>query len=127
MKFGVCMPNQILRPGMAPKSKRHTFNFFNGYLYVNNKASNIACRAELGRFPLNITINKRKSPSTFCIFSLKQSFLVSFDLHCNGKSSFHSHLLGMSEYFNLPSTLIVRYNYSKKICRFLNETTIYIM
>ena len=33
--------------------------FFNGYLEVNNKASNIACRAELGRFPLNITINQK--------------------------------------------------------------------
>ena len=29
------------------------------YLKVNNKASNIACRAELGRFPLNITINQK--------------------------------------------------------------------
>ena len=28
-------------------------------LEVNNKASNIACRAELGRFPLNITINQK--------------------------------------------------------------------
>ena len=29
------------------------------YLEVNNKASNIACRTELGRFPLNITINQK--------------------------------------------------------------------
>ena len=33
--------------------------FFNGYLQLNNKASNIACRAELGRFPLSITINQK--------------------------------------------------------------------
>ena len=26
---------------------------------------------------------------------------MSFDLHCNGKKSFHSHLKYMSEYFNL--------------------------
>ena len=25
-----------------------------------------------------------------------------FDLHCSGKSSFHSHLIKASEYFNLP-------------------------
>ena len=25
-----------------------------------------------------------------------------FDLYCDGKSSFHSHLMEMSEYFNLP-------------------------
>ena len=29
------------------------------YLEVNNKASNIACRAKLGRFHLNITINQK--------------------------------------------------------------------
>ena len=29
------------------------------YLEVNNKASNIACWEELGRFPLNITINQK--------------------------------------------------------------------
>ena len=33
--------------------------FWKRYLEVNNKASNIACKAELGRFPLNITINKK--------------------------------------------------------------------
>ena len=33
--------------------------FCKRYLEVNNKASNIACRAELGRFPLNITINQK--------------------------------------------------------------------
>ena len=33
--------------------------FCKRYLEVRNKASNIACRAELGRFPLIIDINKR--------------------------------------------------------------------
>ena len=33
---------------------------------------------------------------------VKQAFLMSFDLHCNGKNSFHSHLMNMSEYFQLP-------------------------
>ena len=27
---------------------------------------------------------------------------MSFDLYCNGKTSFHSHLMKMSEYFNIP-------------------------
>ena len=56
---------------------------------------------------LNITINqnilsyilyiKSKDEESF----VKQSFLMSFDLYCNGKSSFHSYLMEMSEYFNL--------------------------
>ena len=33
--------------------------FFKRYLQVNNKVSNIACRAELGRYPLIFDINKR--------------------------------------------------------------------
>ena len=71
----------------APKSRRHTFNF------VNNKASNIACRAELGCFPLNITINQKILTYILYIQSkdeeslVKQTFLMSFDLHCNGKYS----------------------------------------
>ena len=27
---------------------------------------------------------------------------MSFDLYCNGKSSFHTLLMGVPEYFNLP-------------------------
>ena len=35
--------------------------------------------------------------------SLSNLFLMSFDFYCNSKqSSFHSHLMEMSEYFNLP-------------------------
>ena len=76
--------------------------FCKRYLEVNNKASNIACRAELGRFPLNITINQKilkyilytqaKAEESL----VKQAFLMLFDIHCNGKNSFHSYLMNMS-------------------------------
>ena len=33
---------------------------------------------------------------------VKQTFLMSFDIHSRGKSSFHSHLMKVSKYFNLP-------------------------
>ena len=80
--------------------------FCKRYLEVNNKASNIACRAELGRFPVNVTINKKILKYILYIQSkgeesfVKKSFLISFDLHYNGKNSLHSHLMNMSEYFN---------------------------
>ena len=61
------------------------------------------CRAELGRFPLNIAINLRilnyllylqnKPQDSF----VKQSCLISLDLHSNGKISFHSNLMKISE------------------------------
>ena len=35
------------------------FQFCKRYLELNNKASNIVCKAELGRFPLNITSNQK--------------------------------------------------------------------
>ena len=82
--------------------------FCKRYLEVNNKASNIACRAELGRFPLNITINKKISQIHLYIQSkdeesfVKKSFSISLDLHYNCKNSLHSHLMNMSEHFNLP-------------------------
>ena len=83
--------------------------FCKRYLEVSSKASNIACRAELGRFPLNIAINERilhyilylqnKNEDTF----VKQFFLMSLGLHSTGKNSSHSNLMKMSEYFNLSN------------------------
>ena len=89
--------------------------FCKRYLEVSNKASHVASRAELGRLPLNITINQKILNYILYITSkhqesfVKQFFLISFDLYSNGKSTFHSRLMEMSEYFNLPgltSTLI---------------------
>ena len=39
--------------------ERTHLKFCKHYLEVSNKASNVACRAELGRFPLLIAINQR--------------------------------------------------------------------
>ena len=93
-------------PCLKPQIEKTHLQFFKHHLEINNKAYNVACRAELRRLPLNITI--KKSSTTFCILSLKMKnlslsnlFLMSFDLYCNGKSSFHSHLMKLSEYFNI--------------------------
>ena len=51
------MLNQVLRPGTVYKFKKH-LHFCKRYLELNNKACNIACRAGLGRFLLNITIKQ---------------------------------------------------------------------
>ena len=66
--------------------------FCKRFLEVNNKASYVACRAERGRLPLNITIKQKTLNYIFYIQSkdeesiVKQSFLMSFDLYCNDKS-----------------------------------------
>ena len=68
----------------------------------------MACRAELGRFPLVIAINQKiinyflylhnKGNDSF----VKQIFLKSADLHSSGKNSFYSSVMRMSQYYNLP-------------------------
>jgi len=82
--------------------------FFKRYLEVHNKASNIACRAELGKFPLIVDINKKilnflnyireKEESSI----VKQSLKISIDLHYhdNGHNSFYSSLMKMTDYSN---------------------------
>ena len=84
--------------------EKTNLQFCKRYLEVSKKASNIACRAELGRFPLNIAINQRilnyilylknKNEDSF----VKQTFLMSLGLHSAGKNSFHSNLMKLSEY-----------------------------
>ena len=90
--------------------------FCKRYLEVNNKASQTySLQIRTYRFPLNITINQKSLNFILYIQSkyeesfVKQSFLMSFDLHCNGRNSFHSHLMNMSQYFNLYLALTLIY------------------
>ena len=83
--------------------------FCKRYLQVNNKAANMACRAELGRYPLIFDINKRilteyisylqsKEKSSLVI----QSLVMFVDLHSNGKTSFYANLIKLLNYYNIP-------------------------
>ena len=78
------------------------------YLEVSSKVSNVACRAELGRFPLIIAINQKIINYTLYLHNkendsiVKQIFLMSYDLHNTSKNSFYSNVMRMSEYYNLP-------------------------
>ena len=75
---------------------------------MNNKASNIVCRAELGRYPLIFDINKRILKYISYLQSNEQSSLVlqslvmSIGLHVNGKTSFYANLIKMLNYYNIP-------------------------
>ena len=76
--------------------KKSHLQFCKRYLQVHNKASNIACTAELGKFPMIIDINKKilnyldylrgKDEDSI----VKQALHISIDLHHNGKTSFYS-------------------------------------
>ena len=78
------------------------------YLEESNKASNVACRAELGRFPLIIAINQKIMNYSSYLLSkdncsiVKQIFLMSQDLHHASEKSYYSNIISMSKYYNFP-------------------------
>ena len=104
--WGVFAKSDFKSWDTSPIEKSH-LQFCKRYLQVNNKASNIACRAEMGRFPLTFDINKRilkyisylqnKDQNSFVV----QSLIMSIDLHCNGKNSFYSNLINMLNYYDI--------------------------
>ena len=125
MKFGVPLWNQTLSRGTFPQLRKLTLQFCKRYLEVHNKASNIACRAELGKFPLIIDINKKilsylnylhqKDENSI----VRQALKISIDLYDHGKNSFYSSVMKINEYYNFN-----HFNYSSlndcKIKRYIN-------
>ena len=83
-------------------------HFCKRYLEVHNKSSNVACRSELGRFPLIIDINNKilnylnylqeKDENSI----VKQSLKISVDLYHSGQNSFYSSLKKMTDYYDFP-------------------------
>ena len=49
----------VLKHGTGPLSEKIHLQFCKRYFEVNIKASNLACRAELGRLPLIMPINEK--------------------------------------------------------------------
>ena len=101
--------------------------FCKRYLEVNNKASNIACRAELGRLPLLIPINQ-KTMKYFVYLNnkdndsiVKQSFLMSKNLHSMNNFGYYSNFINMFEQCNLASLGTESLD-NDKIRRYTTET-----
>jgi len=98
--WGVYQKHDFEKWEKSPIEKVH-LRFCKYYLGVTSKASNIACRAELGRFPLKIFIDKMVLKYHNHLFSLsdnsiaKQAFFLSKSLYERHKPCYHSHLLSM--------------------------------
>ena len=92
----------------SPIEKIH-LKFCKRYLEVNNQASNVACRQELGRLPLLIPINQRIMKYLVYLNNkdnhsiVKQSFLMSKNLHSINNSGFYSNFMNLIEHYNLPN------------------------
>ena len=83
--------------GINQVLKRH-LQFCKIYLGVNKKASNIACRAETGRFPAKIDTDRNILKYWMPIDTLedntlvKQAFFISKNLSERGHKSSHSYI-----------------------------------
>ena len=105
--LGVFIKSDYKNCDSSPIEKAH-LQFCKHYLQVNNKASNNACRAELGRCPLIFDTNKRILRYTSFLQSKEQSSLVvqslvmSIDLHRNGKTCLYTNLIKMLNDYNIP-------------------------
>ena len=99
-----------LEHGIGPPVYKTGDEYFSNYLEVNNKASNLACKAELGRLPLVIPNNEKIIKYVIYLNNkdndsvVKQSFLLSKNLHSVNNSGFYSSFMNMVEQNN-PSTL----------------------
>ena len=71
----------------SPIAKIH-LKFCKHYLEVNNMASNVACRAELGKLPLIIPINQK---------------IMSKNLHFINNSGFYSNFMNLIEQYHLSN------------------------
>ena len=102
------LSNQILSHRIKLKIEKTHLHFCKRYLEVHNKSSNVACRSELGRFPLIIDINNKilnylnylqeKDENSI----LTQSLKISVDLYHNGQKSFYCSLKKMTDYYDFP-------------------------
>ena len=103
--WGAYVNNDFTKWDKTSTEKAH-LKFCKLYLGVNRKASNIASRGELGKFPLLIAIFKRLFSYINHISQLpdssiaKQSFYLSKRLYLYGKDSFYSNVVNIVKYFH---------------------------
>jgi hypothetical protein len=96
--WGAFANHDLNKWDQSPTEKIHS-KFCKIYLGVNRKATNIASRGEMGKFPLLIAILKRLMKYIVHINTLpdytivKQAFLLSKDLFLDNKPCFYSNVM----------------------------------
>ena len=95
--------------------ERRLFSIFNTAGNTPSHCSTyVACRSELGRFPLIIDINNKilnylnylqqeKDENSI----VKQSLKISVDLYHSGQNSFYSSLKKMTDYYDFPDLIVI--------------------
>ena len=112
--WGVYEKQDFEKWDKTPIEKAH-LRFCKYYLGVNSKASNLACRSELGRFPLKVFIDKLILKYFNHIMNLpensiaKQCFKVSESLFERRKICYHLQLYQMLTAYNIPNVNSLEY------------------
>lgn len=114
--WGVFIKSDFKYWDTSPIEKGHS-QFYKRYLQVSNKASNITCRAELGRYPLIFEINKSILKHISYLQSKEQSSLATQSL----VMSFDLHLIKMLNYYNIPLNFSHDNLDDTKIMRFVDH------
>ena len=103
------------RIGTLQRLKKVAYSFVN---VICKSITRLACRAQLGRYPLIFDINKRILKYNRYLQSKEQSSLViqsavmSNDLHRNdGKTSFYTNLKKILNYYNIPFNFIWQFRW----------------
>ena len=109
--WGAYIKNDQKKWDNSTTEKTH-LRFCKLYLGVGKKASNMASRAELGKFPLQITIYKRLFKYITHINSLpetaiaKQAFLISKDLYLNNKTCFYKNAMDILKHYKCQRQIV---------------------
>ena len=108
--WGVFEKNKFEYWDKTPTEKAH-LRFCKAFLGVSRKASNLACRAEMGRFPLKIVIDKPILNYYFRLRDMndgplvKQAFIMSNRLWQKGHNSLHSYVHSLPKTYKLPENI----------------------
>ena len=108
--WGVYQKHDFDKWDKNPVEKVH-LRFCKYYLGTSNKASNIASRAELGRFPMKLftdTFSLKYFNHLLCLPDnsiTKQAFFVSQTLHEQNKSCYVSNLQAMLNFYDIHDNL----------------------
>ena len=111
----------------TPTEKVH-LRFSKAFLGVSRKASNLACRAEMGRFPLKIVIDKPILNYYFRLRDMndgplvKQAFIMSNRLWQKGHNSLHSYVHSLPKTYKLPENITKQSAFSPNYLKTVRAT-----
>ena len=133
MRYEGCTLKRIFKKWDNSAIEKIHLKFCKRYLEVTNKASNLACRAELGRLPLVAPINL-KIMKYFVYLNnknnvsiVKQAFLMSKNLHSIINCGFYSNFMNMIEQYHSSNVDLESFdnNTVRRYSTYMKEKYIY--